>query len=218
MFALVWRCWIRTKFALVADLQEAVRKRDFLKAAKLQALLDGSTLPQEKEEEASTPELEEDGMAFPSSGTNASSTSKTDSRLTVVSVKLQGEERFSSISIWSGEVGDCPEKGVKASRPCNRLHTAVNKAKSIIAKSESSEKDSLLRNLLVYDPVDVVLTEERLRLGVSLGPSLSFQSWLDKLPEFQRARSDTPHSPSLTTGEDTVSALPTGDGDVPRST
>ena len=65
---------------------------------------------------------------------------------------------------------------MKVSCRCNRLHTAVNKAKSLIANSAQMNKDLLLRNLTIFDPMNVVLPEERIKFGLSLGPSISYMS------------------------------------------
>ena len=96
------------------------------------------------------------------------------------------------VSIWSGEVHDCPDRGVLISRRFNRLHSAVNNAKSVIAKSVGANKAVMLSNLTVFDPAHVVvLPAERIKFGLTLGLNLGFMSWLQKQPLLSTEEGET---------------------------
>ena len=211
--------------SLRTRLSESVDTCDFLEAARIQSLIEG---------------IQREGVSLgdpvaPSSATSLLDVTPTppgisdlggggvaatefqkvvDDRLTVVSVCLSPEAEDMEVSIWSGPVHGCPERGVRLSRRCNRLHTAVNKAKSVIAKSPGPNKSAMLRNLTVYDPVGVVRPEERIKFGLSLGPEVSYSAWLDRFPLEQ-------HSPDVTEALAEVSeddVLPGGAEDRPLPT
>ena len=111
-----------------------------------------------------------------------SDSTQIDDRFSVVTVRLSSPSEDEEVSVWSGKVFACKDRDVWVSRPFNRLHTATNKATSIIRKRAGDSQDTMLRNLKVFDPSGVVRPEERLKLNLSLGPSVSFQSWVEKQP------------------------------------